>query len=211
MSYSSDTENDAAIARALQEREDAVTRRASAPPIVQGRTVSSPHTGRYPRAAAAPIPPLNAFPPALRPHEQTNMCVVPCIIGNGVAVEMMVDTGAQSSVISTQLVRQLNLTSRLDQRYQGVAAGVGQARILGKLIDIGVELGHVEFLLDFIVLDAPDNLLLLGLDLMRRYKCIVDLERDVLIFGGKGGVEVNMLPAEEQHIRARSQLGCPMM
>ena len=65
--------------------------------------------------------------------------------------------------------------------------------------------------MDFSVLEVPDNLLVLGLDLMRRYKCIVDLERDVLIFGGKGGVEVNMLPAEQQHIRARSQLGCPMM
>ena len=217
MSYSPDTENDAAIARALQEREDsAAVRRASAPPIVQGRTVSSSSSSsqqpsRYPGGASAPVPPLNSFSSALRPHEQTNMCVVPCVIGDGVAVEMMVDTGAQSSVISAPLVRQLNLSSRLDQRYQGVAAGVGQARILGKLIDIGVELGHVEFLMDFIVLEVPDNLLLLGLDLMRRYKCIVDLERDVLIFGGKGGVEVNLLPAEQQHIRARSQLGCPMM
>ena len=101
--------------------------------------------------------------------------------------------------------------SRLDHRYQGIAAGVGQARILGKLSNIAVELGHVEFPMDFIVLDTPDNLLLLGLDLMRRYKCIVDLERDVLIFGGKGGVEVNTLPAENQHISASSQRGCPLM
>jgi hypothetical protein len=65
--------------------------------------------------------------------------------------------------------------------------------------------------MDFLVLDVKDKLLLLGLDLMRRYKCIVDMEKDVLIFGGRGGVEVLMLPAEEQHIASRNQLGCPMM
>jgi len=66
--------------------------------------------------------------------------------------------------------------------------------------------------MDFMVLDAGDKLLLLGLDLMRRYKCIVDLERDVLIFGGHGGVEVTMLPAEEQHYKMRNELaGCQTM
>lgn len=139
------------------------------------------------------------------------MCEVPCVLGNGVCAEMLIDTGAQSSVISAPLARQLNLMSGLDRRYQGVAAGVGQARILGKLYNVGCELGHVEFPMDFIVLEVPDNLLLLGLDLMRRYKCIVDLERNVLIFGGHGGVEVTMLPAQETSIRARQQLGCPMM
>lgn len=100
---------------------------------------------------------------------------------------------------------------RINRRHQGMAAGVGTARILGKIENVGVELGHVEFPMDFIVLDVQDNLLLLGLDLMRRYKCIVDLERDVLIFGGKGGVEVAMLPAPEHTIAARNQVGCPMM
>ena len=82
---------------------------------------------------------------------------------------------------------------------------------MGKIQNVPCELGHVEFPMDFIVLDIQEHLLLLGLDLMRRYKCIVDLERDVLIFGGKGGVEVQMLPADEQHLVARSQIGCPMM
>jgi hypothetical protein len=61
------------------------------------------------------------------------------------------------------------------------------------------------------VLDATDKLLLLGLDLMRQYKCIVDLESNKLVFGGQGGVEVQMLPPEQQHVRMRNQLGCPMM
>jgi len=225
------TENDAAIARALQEREEAEARHsssslfnttprsASAPPIVQGRSVSrnSNYPGAAAAAAAAPPPNLSFRPQQQQQQQQqqapppTHMCQVPCVLGNGVCVEMLVDTGAQSSVISAPLARQLNLMGGLDRRYQGVASGVGQAIIRGKLYNVGCELGHVEFPMDFIVLEVPDNLLLLGLDLMRRYKCIVDLERDVLIFGGHGGVEVTMLPAQETTLRARQQLGCPMM
>eukprot|EP00957_Ditylum_brightwellii_P119688 9131908-Ditylum_brightwellii.AAC.1 len=69
---------------------------------------------------------------------------------------MMVDTGAQSSVISLQLARELQLDNRIDRSYTGMAAGVGRAAI--------------------IVLDVQEKLLLLGLDLMRKFKCIVDLD-----------------------------------
>jgi DNA damage-inducible protein 1 len=109
------------------------------------------------------------------------------------------------------LARELGLESQIDKSHQGIAAGVGRARIVGKIRNVGCELGHVEFPMDFMVLDVKDKLLLLGLDLMRRYNCIVDMEKDVLIFGGRGGVEVAMLPADEQQIALRNQFGCPMM
>jgi len=56
-----------------------------------------------------------------------------------------------------------------------------------------VKLGHVEFSLNFAVLQMQEHLLLLGLDQMRYYKCLVDLERSCLVFGGHGGVEVPFL------------------
>ncbi|CAD7931429.1 unnamed protein product [Amoebophrya sp. A25] len=108
-------------------------------------------------------------------------------------VEMMVDTGAQSSVISRPLMEQLKLEGLLNRRKQGVAAGVGTAKIMGHLERVPVTLGHVEFTLDFAVLDVAESLLMLGIDQMRRFKCIVDLERDVLVFGGRDGVEVPFL------------------
>ena len=66
----------------------------------------------------------------------SHMCLVPCQIGPTTTVEMLVDTGAQSSVLSSAVVRQLGLAGRVDRRHQGVAAGVGRARISGKLRNI---------------------------------------------------------------------------
>lgn len=121
----------------------------------------------------------------------------------GVTVEMMVDTGAQMSVISAPLANRLNLQSRLDTSEQGIASGVGQARIHGKLRGIPVCLGHVEFALDFSVLGVDELMLILGIDQMRRFKCIVDLERECLVFGGNGGVEVPFLPPSPQRVHLR--------
>lgn len=167
--------------------------------------------GRPPQPSAV-VPNSNRSPFSSVMPPQSHMCIAPCVIGNnGLCVEMMVDTGAQSSVISLPLARQLGIESRIDRTHQGVAQGVGRAKIVGRIRNVLCELGHVEFPMDFMVLDVQDKILLLGLDLMRRYKCIVDLERDVLIFGGKGGVEVAMLPADDQHIALRNQFGCPLM
>ena len=127
---------------------------------------------------------------------------------------MLVDTGAQSSVLSLPLASRLGLSQRIDRRYQGVAAGVGRAKIVGRVGNVvctfGV--GHVEFLMDFIVLEVDDPLVIMGLDQLRKYKCLVDLEKECLIFGGAGGVEVEMLPAHEAPAGLRQfNSGCRVM
>lgn len=68
------------------------------------------------------------------------MCLISCTIGD-ITVEMLVDTGAQSSVISAPLVRQLGLSDRLDRRYQGIAAGVGRASISGRIRNVVCSFG----------------------------------------------------------------------
>lgn len=143
--------------------------------------------------------------------QQEGMIYVACEIGE-VAVEMMVDTGAQMSVISAPLVRQFALSGYLDTSAQGIAAGVGHARILGKLRGVPVKTGHVEFALDFSVLDISDNLLMLGLDQMRRFKCIVDLDRKCLVFGGSGGLDVPFLQQAQEPSKSKLLVeGCPQM
>lgn len=158
-----------------------------------------------------PSPFSNPFAASSTPS--SHMCLVACQIGN-ITVEMLVDTGAQSSVLSMPLVNQLGLRNRLDRRYQGVATGVGRAKICGNIRNVictfGV--GHVEFLMNFIVLEIQDPLVIMGLDQMRKYSCLVDVGREKLIFGGAGGVEVDMLPPSQTHFDIRSlNDGCALM
>ena len=141
------------------------------------------------------------------------MVLVECRFGDAAAVEMMVDSGAQHSVISAPLAQRLGLMNRLDRSEQGVAAGVGRARIIGKLRSVAIYLKNVEFALDFSVLEVNDQLLLLGLDQLRRFRCIIDLEQNVLVFGGAGGVQVPFLAQERvrRYIQRTPLDGCRQM
>jgi len=190
---------------------------ASAPPP---QSTSSHNGRRGSRVIPSPMPdvspPTSTFnnPFTASTPPSSHMCLIPCTVGF-ITVEMLVDTGAQCSVLSMPLVNQLGLTNRLDKRYQGVAAGVGRARISGRIRNVictfGV--GHVEFLMDFTVLDINESMCIIGLDQMRKYKCLVDVGREKLIFGGAGGVEVEMLPAHQSNfdIRSLNGGGCTLM
>eukprot|EP00403_Amphidinium_massartii_P040245 CAMPEP_0178444896 /NCGR_PEP_ID=MMETSP0689_2-20121128/39823_1 /TAXON_ID=160604 /ORGANISM="Amphidinium massartii, Strain CS-259" /LENGTH=246 /DNA_ID=CAMNT_0020069301 /DNA_START=54 /DNA_END=794 /DNA_ORIENTATION=- len=117
-------------------------------------------------------------------------------------IEMIVDTGAQMSVISVPLAEDLGLMHLLDRSRQGIASGVGHARILGRLSRIPARLGTktgVEFALDLMVLGVKEELLILGIDQLRRFQCVIDLQRNRLVFGGHGGSEVDFIAPPERH------------
>ena len=170
------------------------------------------------RDRRASLTPMPNFAPPSQHHDpfatpSPHMCLIPCMIGD-ITVEMLVDTGAQSSVISAPLVTQLDLSKRLERRYQGIAAGVGRAKISGRIRNVVCAFGdgHVEFLMDFMVLDIAEHLVLIGLDQLRKYKCLVDVGNGKLIFGGTGGVEVAMLPPSESRLDVNSfNQGCVLM
>ena len=143
-------------------------------------------------------------------HSPPEMLYISGRVGSA-PCDILVDTGAQFSVISTPLMRRLGLSSRLNTGVQGVAAGVGRARIIGYLPDVPIYLGQVEFLFNLTVLDITDELLILGLDQMRRFKCVVDLEKNCLTFGGAGGVDVPFKQRPTRMFDARRELiGCPV-
>merc|ERR1740129_189397 len=117
------------------------------------------------------------------------MLLVACEI-SGFAVEMMVDSGGQTSVMSATLAQQLNLMDRLDRSGQGLAAGVGRSTILGVLRQVPVNFGRLNLNMDFRVLGGDEGLLLLGIDEMRRFSCVVDLCQGCLTFGACGDAKV---------------------
>ncbi|KAJ3679064.1 hypothetical protein LUZ60_017075 [Juncus effusus] len=115
---------------------------------------------------------------------------------NGVPLKAFVDSGAQSTIISKSCAERCGLLRLLDQRYRGVAVGVGQSEILGRIHVAPLKIGQQFYPCSFTVLDAPNMEFLFGLDMLRKHQCIIDLKDNVLRVGG-GEVSVPFLQEKD--------------
>lgn len=115
---------------------------------------------------------------------------------NGVPIKAFVDSGAQATIISKSCAERCGLLRLLDQRYKGVAHGVGQTEILGRIHVAPIKIGNVFYPSSFTVLDSPNMDFLFGLDMLRKHQCIIDLKDNVLRLGG-GEVSVPFLPEKD--------------
>lgn len=134
---------------------------------------------------------------------------------NGVPLKAFVDSGAQSTIISKSCAERLGLLRLLDQRYKGIAQGVGQSEILGRIHVAPIKIGTIFYPCSFLVLDSPNMEFLFGLDMLRKHQCIIDLKDNVLRVGG-GEVAVPFLQEkdipnrfldEEQQLKEASSSG----
>uniref|UniRef100_A0A2N9FLB4 DNA damage-inducible protein 1 n=2 Tax=Fagus sylvatica TaxID=28930 RepID=A0A2N9FLB4_FAGSY len=112
---------------------------------------------------------------------------------NGVPLKAFVDSGAQSTIISKSCAERLGLLRLLDQRYKGIAQGVGQSEILGRIHVAPIKIGNIFYPCSFTVLDSPNMEFLFGLDMLH-------LKDNVLRVGG-GEVSVPFL--QEKDIPSR--------
>ncbi|KAL9263359.1 DNA-DAMAGE INDUCIBLE 1-like protein, partial [Drosera capensis] len=115
---------------------------------------------------------------------------------NGVPIKAFVDSGAQSTIISKSCAERCGLSRLLDQRYKGIAHGVGQTEILGRIHVAPIKIGHLFYPCSFTVLDSPNMDFLFGLDMLRKHQCIIDLNENVLRVGG-GEVSVPFLQEKD--------------
>ncbi|KAJ6887449.1 DNA damage-inducible protein 1 [Populus alba x Populus x berolinensis] len=126
-----------------------------------------------------------------------------------------VDSGAQSTIISKSCAERCGMLRLLDQRYKGIAHGVGQSEILGRIHVAPIKIGNIFYPCSFMVLDYPNMEFLFGLDMLRKHqvapalsllfdgyldlsllKCIIDLKENVLRVGG-GEVSVPFLQEKD--------------
>ncbi|CAL5335486.1 unnamed protein product [Camellia sinensis] len=124
---------------------------------------------------------------------------------NGVPLKAFVDSGAQSTIISkscaercslSPIMSSLRLLRLLDQRYKGIAHGVGQTEILGRIHVAPIKIGSAFYPCSFLVLDSPNMDFLFGLDMLRKHQCMIDLKENVLRVGG-GEVSVPFLQEKD--------------
>eukprot|EP01018_Ginkgo_biloba_P025158 Gb_22133 [translate_table: standard] len=115
---------------------------------------------------------------------------------NGIPIKAFVDSGAQTTIISKSCAERCGLLRLLDRRYMGIARGVGQSEIVGRIHVAPIKIGTIFYPCSFTVLDSPNLEFLFGLDMLRKHQCVIDLKDNVLRVGG-GEVAVPFLQEKD--------------
>ncbi|KAL8274830.1 hypothetical protein Esti_001236 [Eimeria stiedai] len=100
---------------------------------------------------------------------------------NGVPCKAFVDSGAQQSILSLAFAESCSLSCLIDRRFAGLALGVGQAPIIGRVHLAPLKIGSKYCPCSFIVLDDDKMQMLLGLDMLKRYQMVIDLKKNALV------------------------------
>lgn len=90
-------------------------------------------------------------------------------------------------------------------RWAGIAKGVGVQKIIGRVHVAQVEIENKHFVTSFSVLEDQTMDMLLGLDMLKRHQCTIDLQHNVLRIGTTG-TETKFLPENELPTHSRLTL-----
>ena len=90
--------------------------------------------------------------------------------------------------MSSKCAEKCGLLHLLDTRFAGTAVGVGTGKILGRIHIAQVQIADHHFPCTITIMDSEEGLgdknmdFLLGLDMLKRHRCCIDLMRNALVF-----------------------------
>jgi DNA damage-inducible protein 1 len=106
-------------------------------------------------------------------------------------VQAFIDSGAQVSVMSAECAKRCEVFDMVDEQFSAMLAGVGNKQSMGRVHSVPAQIQGNFFPLSVTVIDDMNDKnnidVILGLDMMKRYRCQIDLEHGCLWFNGVTG------------------------
>ena len=117
-------------------------------------------------------------------------------------VVALVDTGAQSTIMSQALCEKCDLFNLCDTRFSGIAKGVGTGKIIGTVHAAQMKIQNKVLMAKITVLENSSIGFIFGLDNMRAHRCTIDLKENGLIFPDIGVTAKFLSDGEIKKIKA---------
>jgi len=129
---------------------------------------------------------------------QVIMLYINCVV-NGHNVKAFVDSGAQATIMSQAAAERCGIMRLVDTRWAGIAKGVGTQKIIGRVHMAQIQIEQEYLTSSFSILEAQPMDMLLGLDMLKKHQCTIDLRKNCLMIGTTGTetkfLSENELPA----------------